>query len=109
MNIKLNNGDFGKLIFIKRNVSLNLLSWQALTFYKCKNLVVKNLKIQDAQQIHVSFEKCMNVQASFLTVTAPEDSPNTDGIHVSDTKGIQISNCIIGTGVYKVFFLFFFK
>uniref|UniRef100_A0A2N9IYY6 endo-polygalacturonase n=1 Tax=Fagus sylvatica TaxID=28930 RepID=A0A2N9IYY6_FAGSY len=70
----------------------------ALTFYKCKNLVVKNLKIQDAQQIHVSFEKCMNVQASFLTVTAPEDSPNTDGIHVSDTKGIQISNCIIGTG-----------
>ncbi|RVW46924.1 Polygalacturonase [Vitis vinifera] len=57
----------------------------ALTFYNCKNLVVKNLKIENAQQMHVSFEKCVGVQASGLTVTAPGDSPNTDGIHVTDT------------------------
>ncbi|KAK3011813.1 hypothetical protein RJ639_010620 [Escallonia herrerae] len=70
----------------------------ALTFYKCKNLVVRNLKIQNAQQIHVSFEKSVNVQASNLMVTAPEKSPNTDGIHVSNTQNIQISSCVIGTG-----------
>ncbi|KAG6694172.1 hypothetical protein I3842_09G036600 [Carya illinoinensis] len=70
----------------------------ALTFYRCTNLIVKNLKIQDAQQIHVSFEKCSNVQASKLTITAPEESPNTDGIHVTDTQNIRISSCVIGTG-----------
>ncbi|CAI9765662.1 unnamed protein product [Fraxinus pennsylvanica] len=70
----------------------------ALTLYNCKNLVVKDLKIQDAQQIHVSFQKCKNVQASNLTISAPEGSPNTDGIHVTKTKHIQISNCTIGTG-----------
>ncbi|XVF82240.1 hypothetical protein PTKIN_Ptkin16aG0029500 [Pterospermum kingtungense] len=70
----------------------------ALTFYKSKNLIVRNLNIQDAQQIHVSFDKCTNVQASSLTVKAPEKSPNTDGIHVTHTQNIQITNSVIGTG-----------
>ena len=41
----------------------------------------------------------MNVRVSGLTVTAPADSPNTDGIHVTDTKNIQISSSVIGTGM----------
>ncbi|XP_055808275.1 polygalacturonase-2-like [Solanum dulcamara] len=70
----------------------------ALTFYNCNNLNVKNLKIKDAQQIHVSFEKCTIVEASNLIITASKNSPNTDGIHVADTYNIQISNSTIGTG-----------
>ncbi|XP_027067420.2 polygalacturonase [Coffea arabica] len=70
----------------------------AVIFYNCKNLVVQNLRFQDAQQIHMAFEKCINVQASNLIVTAPEESPNTDGIHVTNTQNIQISGCTIGTG-----------
>ncbi|XP_047326348.1 polygalacturonase-like [Impatiens glandulifera] len=70
----------------------------ALTFLGCKNLVVKNLKIQNAQQIHVSFEKCSKVEASSLAISSPESSPNTDGIHVTNTQNIQISNCVIATG-----------
>ncbi|XVE61146.1 hypothetical protein DITRI_Ditri06bG0016600 [Diplodiscus trichospermus] len=70
----------------------------ALTFYKSKNLIVRNLNIQDAQQIHVSFDTCTNVQASGLTVRAPEKSPNTDGIHITNTQNIQITKSVIGTG-----------
>ncbi|XP_059669557.1 polygalacturonase-like [Cornus florida] len=70
----------------------------ALTFNNCKNLTVQNLKIQDAQQIHVTFQNCVDVQVSHLTVTAPGTSPNTDGIHVSNAQNIHIKNCIIGTG-----------
>ncbi|PIA34536.1 hypothetical protein AQUCO_03700071v1 [Aquilegia coerulea] len=70
----------------------------AVTFKKCNNLVVKNIKIQDAQQMHLTFEKCVNVQALNLIVSAPEKSPNTDGIHVTDTQNIQILNSVIGTG-----------
>ncbi|CAN1348788.1 unnamed protein product, partial [Linum perenne] len=65
---------------------------------KCNNLVVKNLKIQNGQQIHVSFQSCNNVQASNLQVNSPQDSPNTDGIHVTSTKNIRISDSVIGTG-----------
>ncbi|KAI7998573.1 hypothetical protein LOK49_LG10G02924 [Camellia lanceoleosa] len=70
----------------------------ALTFYKSENIKVNNLKIKNAQRIHVSFEGCVNVQASNLVVSSPEKSPNTDGIHVTNTQNIQISSCIIGTG-----------
>nr|XP_034920192.1 polygalacturonase-like [Populus alba] len=70
----------------------------AITFYECQNLVVKNLKIQNAQQMHVSFEKSNGVQVSNLTVTSPEGSPNTDGIHVAGTQNIQITDSVIGTG-----------
>ncbi|KAL6505976.1 Polygalacturonase 1 [Orobanche hederae] len=70
----------------------------ALTFYGCTNLVVNNIKIENAQQMHVSFEKSTRVVASNLVVISPESSPNTDGIHVADTQNIQISSCNIGTG-----------
>ncbi|CAA0812746.1 Polygalacturonase ADPG1 [Striga hermonthica] len=64
----------------------------------CKTNKANNLKIQNAQQMHVSFDKCTNVVASKLIVNSPENSPNTDGIHVTDTQHIQISSCTIGTG-----------
>uniref|UniRef100_A0A6N2N5N7 Cellulose synthase n=1 Tax=Salix viminalis TaxID=40686 RepID=A0A6N2N5N7_SALVM len=70
----------------------------AVTFCECKNLAVKNLKIQNAQQNHVTFKKSNHVQVSNLTVTSPEESPNTDGIHVTDTQNIQITDSVIGTG-----------
>lgn len=75
---------------------------QAITFYDCKNLVVKDLKIKDAQQMHVSFENCVIVRAYNLVITAPEKSPNTDGIHVTNTQNMIISNCDIGTGTTHV-------
>ena len=68
-----------------------------------KNLVVKNLKIQNAQKMHVTFEKCVGVEVSGLTITAPADSPNTDGIHVTRTQNIQISSSVIGTGTLKTY------
>ncbi|XP_070665800.1 polygalacturonase-like isoform X6 [Malus domestica] len=70
---------------------------KTLTFYKSKNLMVRNLTIQDGQQIHVSFQKCMNVEVSNLSITAPPKSPNTDGIHVTDTQNILITSCVIAT------------
>ncbi|KAE9616375.1 hypothetical protein Lal_00035073 [Lupinus albus] len=70
----------------------------AVTFNECNNLRVANLRFKDAQQMHVIFQRCFNVIVSNLVVKAPGDSPNTDGIHVSETHNIQISNSDIGTG-----------
>ncbi|XP_040991037.1 polygalacturonase QRT2 [Juglans microcarpa x Juglans regia] len=70
----------------------------AVTFLGCNNLRMSNLRIQNAQQMHVSFQKCVNVKALNLFVTAPGNSPNTDGIHVTETQNINIQNCVIRTG-----------
>lgn len=70
----------------------------ALTFYQVNNLTVKDLNIQNAQQIQVSFERCEAVEASNLTVTAPGDSPNTDGVHITHTENMQLSDSVIQTG-----------
>ncbi|KAK4373679.1 hypothetical protein RND71_009063 [Anisodus tanguticus] len=70
----------------------------ALTFYNCNNLKVKDLKIEDAQQMHLAFERCSSVVVSSLVVSAPATSPNTDGIHITNTQNIQISDTTIGTG-----------
>ncbi|KAJ0620564.1 putative endo-polygalacturonase [Helianthus annuus] len=48
--------------------------------------------------MHISFDHCENVQVSEIQITAPEDSPNTDGIHVTHTQNITISDSVIGTG-----------
>ncbi|KAL9321744.1 hypothetical protein ACSQ67_009797 [Phaseolus vulgaris] len=70
----------------------------AVTFFGCNNLIVTNLRLKNAQQMHVRFQKCNNVTASNLILRAPGNSPNTDGIHVTETKNIMISNSSIGTG-----------
>ncbi|KAL1312406.1 hypothetical protein HN51_039024 [Arachis hypogaea] len=70
----------------------------ALTFSNCSNLRVENLYISNAQQMHVRIQGCKNVIASGINVTAPGDSPNTDGIHVTNSHNVQISDSVIGTG-----------
>ncbi|XWS35520.1 hypothetical protein CRYUN_Cryun20dG0004100 [Craigia yunnanensis] len=70
----------------------------AVTFNECSNLRVAGLQIKDAQQMHLTFQKCVNVEAFNLFVTAPGNSPNTDGIHVTETQNININNCVIRTG-----------
>lgn len=71
---------------------------QALTFKNCTNLTLSNLKLLNAQQMHVNFQDCNGVEASKLLVVAPEKSPNTDGIHVTRTSNINILESEIRTG-----------
>ncbi|XP_010557796.1 PREDICTED: polygalacturonase QRT2-like [Tarenaya hassleriana] len=70
----------------------------AVTFTACKNLMVRQIRLQNAQQMHISFQDCENVKAVGLSVASPGNSPNTDGIHVSGTKNILISDSVVRTG-----------
>ncbi|XP_031272553.1 probable polygalacturonase At1g80170 [Pistacia vera] len=70
----------------------------AVTFHKCKNLIVKNLMIVNSQQMHISFSSCLRVVTSQLKVIAPAVSPNTDGIHITASHGVEVKNCIVRTG-----------
>ncbi|KAK2651572.1 hypothetical protein Ddye_011428 [Dipteronia dyeriana] len=70
----------------------------ALTFHKCKNLKVKNLMLVNSQQMHISFTQCLRVVASHLKVIAPTVSPNTDGIHISASRGVEVKDSLVETG-----------
>ncbi|XP_054783814.1 probable polygalacturonase At1g80170 isoform X2 [Prosopis cineraria] len=70
----------------------------AITFHRCKNLKVRDLMILNSQKMHMAFSSCMRVVASKLVVLAPASSPNTDGIHISRTKGIEVKESSIRTG-----------
>ncbi|XP_047165310.1 probable polygalacturonase At1g80170 isoform X1 [Vigna umbellata] len=70
----------------------------ALTFHRCKDLKVRNLMLINSQRMHLSFTNCMRVVASHLKVLAPAFSPNTDGIHISASKGVQVRDSVIRTG-----------
>ncbi|GJN22933.1 hypothetical protein PR202_gb10542 [Eleusine coracana subsp. coracana] len=70
----------------------------ALSFHYCTNLRVQGLKIVNSQQIHMSVEDCTNVQLAGLSITASGTSPNTDGVHITRSRDVQVTNCKIKTG-----------
>uniref|UniRef100_A0A0D9VRA2 Pectate lyase superfamily protein domain-containing protein n=1 Tax=Leersia perrieri TaxID=77586 RepID=A0A0D9VRA2_9ORYZ len=85
----------------KTNQSMQCVSagnLQALYFRRCNHLVVEGLQIIDSMQMHVVIAYSWRVLVSRLLIAAPGWSPNTDGIHVSNSREVLISGCIISTG-----------
>ncbi|KAJ4975895.1 hypothetical protein NE237_001001 [Protea cynaroides] len=48
--------------------------------------------------MHLVIDNSSEVQVSQLSIVAPEDSPNTDGIHVTHSQDVEITDSFIGTG-----------
>ncbi|TVU40078.1 hypothetical protein EJB05_13526, partial [Eragrostis curvula] len=67
-------------------------------FYSCSNLNVENLKLVNSQQINMSVEHCTHVKVARLSITALGTGPNTDGIHITRSKNVQVTDCAIRTG-----------
>ncbi|KAJ6724114.1 hypothetical protein OIU85_022079 [Salix viminalis] len=42
--------------------------------------------------------RCASVRISEVSVSSPGDSPNTDGIHITQSTNVALQNCKIGTG-----------
>ncbi|CAN0889163.1 Probable polygalacturonase At3g15720, partial [Linum grandiflorum] len=70
----------------------------ALRFNGCKNLQVNGLKHVNSGKNHISISRCNNAVLSNLQITAPANSPNTDGIDIAQSTDITILNSNIGTG-----------
>ncbi|CAM6108191.1 unnamed protein product [Calypogeia fissa] len=70
----------------------------ALVINTCTNVTIKNVAIQNSQQMHVAFEKSTGITVNNVTITAPGTSPNTDGIHLQNSSSVTIKNTQIATG-----------
>ncbi|WVY98684.1 hypothetical protein V8G54_030835 [Vigna mungo] len=70
----------------------------SLKFYKVNNSVVTGITSLNSMQFHFHVHGCSNVSLSKLNITAPGNSPNTDGIHISSSDMIKVFSSVIGTG-----------
>ncbi|RYR01367.1 hypothetical protein Ahy_B06g080244 [Arachis hypogaea] len=59
---------------------------------------VKKLLVHGGGTIDGNGKIWWQKSSSGINVTAPGDSPNTDGIHVTNSHNVQISDSVIGTG-----------
>ncbi|RWR83107.1 putative polygalacturonase [Cinnamomum micranthum f. kanehirae] len=69
----------------------------AMSFAFCNGLVLSGFQLFDNPKKHIHTFKCDGAVISHLTITAPKESPNTDGINIAESTGVQIYNCTIGT------------
>ncbi|XP_034916287.1 probable polygalacturonase At3g15720 [Populus alba] len=70
----------------------------ALLFNNNSNLKLSGLNVVNSPRSHVSLNDCKGVSISGLKITAPGNSPNTDGIDVSSSSHVSIVDSTIGTG-----------
>ncbi|CAA2944434.1 probable polygalacturonase At1g80170 [Olea europaea subsp. europaea] len=70
----------------------------ALTIDSSSAISVKGLTIQNSQQMHFVISRSNSIRVFNVKVSAPEDSPNTDGIHITASTNVILQNCKIGTG-----------
>lgn len=71
-----------------------------IRFFMSSNLVVSDLRIQNSPQFHIKFDGCEGVFISGLSISSPKLSPNTDGIHIENTKSVTIHDSMIANGTY---------
>ncbi|KAJ4753614.1 hypothetical protein LUZ62_088019 [Rhynchospora pubera] len=67
-------------------------------FMKVNKGRITNLSIKDSKGFHIAIHQSDNVVIRAITITAPFDSPNTDGIHISGSSHVRITGLTIGTG-----------
>ncbi|XP_072994736.1 probable polygalacturonase At1g80170 isoform X3 [Typha latifolia] len=77
------------------NAKLKLV---AISFYQCKHLTMRNLTVTNSQKMHIAFFSSSHIRASHMTVIAPADSPNTDGIHLNESVSVVVKDSTIRTG-----------
>ncbi|CAL9160702.1 unnamed protein product [Musa hybrid cultivar] len=74
----------------------SLPSTLALLF--CRRALVADLRLINSPQMHLVVGFSSTIHITGVTITAPGDSPNTDGIHIQQSHHVNVSDSTIGTG-----------
>ncbi|KAH9782555.1 Pectin lyase-like superfamily protein [Citrus sinensis] len=70
----------------------------SITFNWANNILISGLTSINSQQTHLVINSCNNVNVRNVKVVAPDQSPNTDGIHVQASTGVTITGVTLKTG-----------
>ena len=67
-------------------------------FNGCRGVTVQGVTLKDSPMFHLVPADCEDVTIRGITIIAPADSPNTDGIDPAASRRVTISDCRIDTG-----------
>lgn len=67
-------------------------------FQSVKNGLIQDIHSVDSKMFHIHFHESDNILVNNVVIWAPRDSPNTDGIHISNVNNITIVEDVISTG-----------
>ncbi|KAM3376637.1 exopolygalacturonase [Capsicum galapagoense] len=70
----------------------------SLVFTGVKGCSINNISFVDSKGVHLKISESSDVSVSNLKITAPDSSPNTDGLHLSSVTNINVTDSDIGTG-----------
>ncbi|CAM8977888.1 unnamed protein product [Rhodiola kirilowii] len=70
----------------------------SLKFHYVNNVIVRNIKSINPKAFHFHVNNCRNIRFQKVHLIAPDDSPNTDGIHTSNSSYVKITQSLIQTG-----------
>lgn len=69
-----------------------------INLYRCKNVLISGLTVVNSPAWNIHPVLCDNVIIDQVTISAPADSPNTDGIDPDSCRNMRITNCYISVG-----------
>ncbi|XP_039126309.1 polygalacturonase-like [Dioscorea cayenensis subsp. rotundata] len=69
-----------------------------LTVMHSNNVTINGVNLINSEMFHMSIYGSSNVTVQAVNITAPGDSPNTDGIHIHMSSAVTVTNSVISTG-----------
>ncbi|CAN6467216.1 unnamed protein product [Victoria cruziana] len=70
----------------------------ALRFYGSYDVSVSGITIQNSPQCHLKFDSCTGVTVTNISISSPATSPNTDGIHLQNSKDVLLHHSKLASG-----------
>jgi polygalacturonase len=67
-------------------------------FLNCQQITVTGVTLTNSQMWTLVFNECQNIRIDGLTILAPPDSPETDGIDIRGSRHALITHCHIDNG-----------
>lgn len=76
------------------------MAWilQSIKFNHITNGVIRQITSVNPMGFHLGIVLSENIRARNIHLIAPDDSPNTDGIHISQSNIVKIVRSVIATG-----------
>ena len=69
-----------------------------VVFDQCERVRLEGVTLTNSPSFHLMPEQCKDVTIDGVTIVAPEDSPNTEGIDLSVSSRVLITRCRIDVG-----------
>ncbi|KAG0457364.1 hypothetical protein HPP92_022521 [Vanilla planifolia] len=70
----------------------------SMVFSFVRNATISGITSVDSKNFHLMVFGCRNIAFDSIKITAPGDSPNTDGIHIAVSENVVVQNSVIRTG-----------